>query len=337
MTSVGYAAALEQFGPTELLEYCQLAEDRGFSGVMAADHFQPWVPQQGENAFVWSWMGSLGASTDRMTFGPGVACPSFRYHPAIVAQAAATLGAMHPGRFWLGLGSGEALNEHVVGGEWPEPHIRLKMMQEATGIIQKLLTGERVKHAEGGYFKMERVRLWTVPKEPVPIYIATAGPVTAKWTGRNCDGIITPGAAPSKLKMILEKFSEGARAAGKDPLRMPRLLQLHLSWAKTYEEAAENAVREWPNGGMAFPKQDIKSPEDFEAIAKLVRPEHFKDRMLISPDLEAHREQLQTYLDLGFTEIHVHNVGRNQREFIEAFARDVIPKLTPAPGLPADA
>lgn len=327
MAIIGYAAALEQFHPTELLEYSVLAEQHGFRGVMAADHFQPWVPQQGHNAFVWSWMSSLGERTKEMTFGPGVTCPSFRYHPAVIAQAAATLGAMYPGRFWLGLGSGEALNEHVVGGVWPEPHVRLKMMQEATSIIKKLFSGKLARHDDGVYFTMERVKMWTLPEQPVPILIATAGPITAKWTGEHCDGFITPGAAPEKLKMLLGKFQEGAKAAGKNAADMPKMLQLHLSWADTYEEALQNALTEWPNGGMPFPKQDIRSPEDFAEIAKLVRPENYKNRMLISSDLDEHREYIQRFVDLGFNEIHIHNVGRNQKEFITAFGEKVISQL----------
>ena len=199
MAIIGYAAALEQFHPTELLEYSQLAERHGFKGVMAADHFQPWVPQQGHNAFVWSWIAALGATTKTLTFGPGVTCASFRYHPAVVAQAAATQGAMTPGRFSLGLGTGEALNEHVVGGVWPEARVRLTMMQEAISIIKKLLTGKLAKHDDGKYFKMERVRMWTLPEQPVPILVATAGPIAAKWAGANCDGFITPGAGLEKL------------------------------------------------------------------------------------------------------------------------------------------
>jgi len=327
MAIIGYAAALEQFHPNDLLAYCQLAERHGFKGVMAADHFQPWVPQQGHSAFVWSWMAALGATTCTLTFGPGVTCPSFRYHPAVVAQAAATQAAMTPGRFWLGLGSGEALNERVVGGVWPEPHIRLQMLQEAVGIIKKLFTGKVARHDDGRYFKMERVRLWTLPPTPPPIYIATAGPVTAEWAGREGDGIITPGASLDKLRMLLGKFEEGARKAGKDPARMPKLLQLHMSWAETYEEAMQNALTEWPNGGMPFPKQDIRSPEDFAEIARLVRPENFKNRMLISPDLDEHRAYIQQFVDLGFDEIHVHNVGRNQEQFIKAFGEQVIPRL----------
>jgi coenzyme F420-dependent glucose-6-phosphate dehydrogenase len=328
MTIIGYAAALEQFPPTELLNYSILAEQHGFKGVMAADHFQPWVPQQGNNAFVWSWMAALGQASQALTFGPGVTCPSFRFHPAIVAQAAATQAAMTPGRFWLGLGSGEALNEHVVGGVWPEPHVRLKMMQEAIEIIKKLFSGKIARHDDGKYFTMERVRLWTLPEKPAPIYVATAGPITAKWTGENCDGFITPGASIEKLKGLLDAFEKGARGVGKDPSSMPKLLQIHLSWADSYEQALQNALTEWPNGGMPFPKADIRSPEDFAEIAKLVKPENYKNRMLISPDLDEHRANLQQFVDLGFDEIHVHNVGRNQEQFIKAFGEQVIPQLT---------
>lgn len=328
MTIIGYAAALEQFPPTELLNYSLLAEQHGFKGVMAADHFQPWVPQQGNNSFVWSWMAALGQASKALTFGPGVTCPSFRFHPAIVAQAAATQAALTPGRFWLGLGSGEALNEHVVGGVWPEPHVRLKMMQEAIEIIKKLFSGKIARHDDGKYFTMERVRLWTLPEKPAPIYVATAGPITAKWTGENCDGFITPGASIEKLKGLLDAYEKGARGVGKDPSTMPKLLQIHLSWADTYEEALQNALTEWPNGGMPFPKADIRSPEDFAEIAKLVKPENYKNRMLISPDLDEHRANLQQFIDLGFDEIHVHNVGRNQEQFIKAFGEQVIPQLT---------
>lgn len=326
MPIFGYAAALEQFHPNELLQYCKLAEEHGFRGVMAADHFQPWVPQQGHNAFVWAWMGTLGASTTALTFGPGVTCPSFRYHPAVVAQAAATLATMFPGRFWLGLGSGELLNEHVVGGVWPEPPIRLEMLIEAIEIIQRLFTGKKVRYS-GKHFTMESVRLYTRSDRPPPIFIATAGPQTAEMTGRLCDGIITPGASLEKLRGLLERFAKGAEQAGRDPSGMPKLLQLHLSWAETYEEALQNALTEWPNGGMAFPKQDIRSPDDFAEIAKMVRPEHFKNRMLISANLDEHRAYIQQFVDLGFDEIHVHNVGRNQEQFIKAFGAHVIPAL----------
>ncbi len=323
---IGYAAMLEQFGPAEVLDMCARADAAGFEGVMAADHFQPWIPSQGNAAFVWEVLALAGART-RGDLGPGVTCPSFRMHPAIVAQAAATLASLFPGRAWLGLGSGEALNEHVIGGYWPETPERINRMFEAIEIISKLFSGKDVKH-DGRYYKMETCRLWTLPEKAPPIYVATAGPVTAKRTGQFADGIITVGAPEEKIEGVFAKFAEGAREAGKDPDRMPRILQLHLSWAPTDEEALANAMTEWPNGGMPYPKQDIRSPKDFEAMARFVRPEDFKGRMLITADLEAHRREIQKFLDMGFDQVYLHNVGRNQNEWIDVFAREVLPKLT---------
>jgi coenzyme F420-dependent glucose-6-phosphate dehydrogenase len=325
---VGYAAMLEQFGPLEVTELSVKAEQSGFSGVMAADHYQPWVPAQGNASFVWNVMTAIAERT-KGDVGPGVTCPSFRMHPAIVAQASATLAAMYPGRHWLGLGSGEALNEHILGQYWPETPERINRMFEALEIIKKLF-GSRdkdVKH-EGKFYKLESTRLWTMPDEPPPIYIATAGPVTAKKTGMYADGLITVGAPEEKIGMIFDKCREGAREAGKDPSKFRFIGQLHLSWAATDEEALRNAMVEWPNGGMKFPKQDIKSPLDFEQMAKLVRPEDFQGRMLISADPEKHRQAIQKFIDLGFDQIYLHNVGRNQVEWIELFGREVLPKLT---------
>ncbi|HEY2888707.1 MAG TPA: TIGR03557 family F420-dependent LLM class oxidoreductase [Candidatus Limnocylindrales bacterium] len=322
---IGYAAMLEQFGPQEVTGYSAAAEAAGFDGVMAADHFQPWVPQQGQAAFVWNVLTAIGERT-KGDLGPGVTCPSFRMHPAIVAQASATLAAMYPGRHWLGLGSGEALNEHVLGGYWPETPERIARMFEAIEIIRKLFTGKDVKHS-GQFYKMETTRLWTMPAEAPPIYIATAGPITAKKTGAMANGLITVGAPESKLEMIFEKCREGCREAGNDPTKFQFILQLHLSWAPTDEEALANAMLEWPNGGMKFPKQDIRSPHDLEQMAKLVRPEDFTGRMLISSDPEKHRAEIQKFLDMGFHQVYLHNVGRNQAEWIDVFGRDVLPKL----------
>jgi G6PDH family F420-dependent oxidoreductase len=325
---VGYAAMLEQFGPREVTEFSVKAEQCGFSGVMAADHYQPWVPQQGNAAFVWNVMTAIAERT-KGDVGPGVTCPSFRMHPAIVAQASATLAAMYPSRHWLGLGSGEALNEHIIGEYWPETPERINRMFEALEVINKLFgsRGKDVKH-DGKYFKLESTRLWTMPDEPPPIYIATAGPVTAKKTGMYADGLITVGAPEEKIGMIFDRCREGAREAGKDPSKFRFIGQLHLSWAPTDEEALQNAMTEWPNGGMKFPKQDIKSPNDFAQMAKLVRPEDFEGRMLITSDVEKHRQAIQKFIDLGFDQVYLHNVGRNQVEWIELFGREVLPKLT---------
>lgn len=327
--TIGYAAMLEQFHPTEAVRLTALAEKHGFSGCMAADHFAPWVPAQGQAAFVWNVLTAVGERTTG-DLGPGVVCPSFRWHPALVAQAAATLEAMYPSRSWLGVGAGEALNEHVIAGYWPEAGERSRRMFEAVELINDLFTrsaaGRDTKWS-GEFFTMETTRLWTMPEHAPPILVATAGPINARKTGRLADGIITVGAPLSKIEMLFGKFAEGAREAGKDPDTMPRVLQLHLSWAETDEQAMANAMTEWPNGGMKFPKADIRSPHDFAELAKLVRPEDFEGRMVISSDPDVHRAHIQKFVDLGFDRVYLHNVGRNQDEWLEVFGREVLPKL----------
>ena len=325
MGSIGYAASFEQFHPTDLLTYSQLAEQNGFSVVTASDHFHPWVPSQGHSAFVWSWMGALGATTN-LRFGTGVTPPGYRYHPAVLAQAATTLEAMYPGRFFLGLGAGEALNEHIVGDYWPEAPSRLDRLVESIDIINKLFTGKVVKH-KGEHFRVESAKLYTLPDAPPPIYVATSGPIMAARTGRLTDGIITVGAADEKVKMLMERFEKGAREAGKDPSKMAKILQVKVSYAATDQEAIDSAVKDWPNGGMNFPKADIRTPEDFEAMAKLVRPDNFKNRVLTTANLDLHTEYIQHWIDIGFKEIHIHNVNRSQEAFIEAYGKHVLPNL----------
>jgi coenzyme F420-dependent glucose-6-phosphate dehydrogenase len=324
---IGYAAMLEQFHPTEALELSAYAEAHGFTGVMAADRFQPWVPRQGEASFVWNVLGALGQTT-RGDLGTGMTVPTFRWHPAMVAQASATLAAMYPGRHWLGIGSGEAIDEHVTASYWPETAERINRMFEAVEVINKLFSasqaGRDTKHT-GTYFRMESTRLWTMPPAAPEILVATSGPVTAKRAGRTVDGLIVDGAPIDKIESLFARFDEGARDVGR--ARGVKVLRLHLSWAPTHEEAMVNAITEWPNGGMRFPRSDIRSPFEFEQLARLVKPEDFEGRMLVSEEPDAHRAHIQRYLDLGFDRIYLHNVGRNQREWIDTFARDVLPKL----------
>lgn len=326
---IGYAAMLERFPPAEAVELAALAESHGFTGVMATDHFQPWMPAQGQSSFVWSVLGAVGART-RGDFGPGVTTPGYRMHPAAVAQASATLAAMYPGRHWLGLGSGEALNEHVVGPYWPEAPERINRMFEAVDVIKRLFTGSLsgrdVRHS-GQHFKLESARLWTMPDVAPDILVAASGPVTARRAGRTVDGFITTGAPADKLAALMTRFGEGAREAGRDASSMPKVLQLHLSWAATDEEAMRNALVEWPNGGLRVPRSDIRSPFEFEQLARTVRPDDFEGRLVVSADPDAHRAQIQRCLDLGFNRVYLHNVGRNQAEFLEVFGRDVLPGL----------
>lgn len=327
---IGYTAALEQVPPGAATRLAALAEEHGFDGVMATDRFQPWLPVQGEASFVWSVLAAIGERTTG-SIGPGATVPTFRMHPAVVAQAAATLGSLYPGRVWLGVGSGEAVNDHIVGEYWPEPAERIARMFEAIELIKKLFTasaaGRDVRHS-GPAFRMESTRLWTMPASPPPIYVATSGPVTARRAGRVADGLITVAGPRDRLAAVLGRFADGAREAGRGGENLPRILQLHLSWAETDEQAWEQALTLWPNGAMPFSKSDIRSPFEFEQLARLVRREHFDDRFTVSADPDVHRAAIQRYVDLGFDQIYLHNVGRNQDEWLRVFGRDVLPKVT---------
>lgn len=328
--TIGFAAALEQFAPAEAVRLAALAETHGFSGTVAGDTSQPWTPSQGEAGFVWNVISALGAQTSG-ELGVGALAPTFRWHPAVVAQASATLASLYPDRHWLALGSGEAISEHIVGQYWPEPAERINRLFEAVTIIKKLfasgLSGRDVKH-EGRWYQLESTRLWTMPANPPPLLIATAGPVTAKRAGQVADGLLIDAVPFDKIGMLLQRFAEGAREAGRPRGDARHALRIHLSWAPTDEQAMANALAEWPQAGMRFAKSDIRSPYDLEQIAKLVRPDDFDERMLVSSDPDVHRASIQRYLDLGFSRIHLHNVGRNQDAFLEVFGRDVLPRLT---------
>ena len=323
--TIGYAAMSEQFHPTDMLAWSQLAEEQGFGSVMCSDHFHPWTPEQGQSAFVWTFLGALGQATS-LPFCTGVTPPGYRYHPAVLAQAAATVEAMYPGRFTLGVGAGEAINEHVVGGYWPEAPERVERMFEAIGIIQRLFEGKGVRH-QGKYFRVEGARLYTLPPAPPPIWIATSGPYVSRRTGQSVDGIITVSATDEKVRGLLERCEAGARETGRDPATLRRVLLLHVSWDATDALAMDNCLREWPNGGMPFPKADIRDPETFQALARMVRPEHFQGRVHVSADPQVHAGLLQHFIDMGFDTIFVHNVGRNQADYIRMMGQEVIPRL----------
>ncbi len=328
--AIGFAAALEQLAPREAVRLAALAEQHGFRGTLAGDAAQPFTPSQGEAAFVWNVVSALGAQTTG-ELGVGALAPTFRWHPALVAQASATLASLYPGRHWLALGSGEAISEHVVGGYWPEPAERINRLFEAVTIIKKLFAsgsaGRDVKH-EGHWYQLESSRLWTSPEQAPPLLIATAGPITARRAGQVADGLLIDSVPYDKLGMLLQRFTEGAREAGRRGMAPQHALRLHLSWAPTDAEAMQNALTEWPQAGMRFAKSDIRSPYDLEQIARLVRPDDFDERMLISSDLDVHRANIQRYLDLGIERIHLHNVGRDQDAFLELFGREVLPRLS---------
>lgn len=326
---IGYAVALERFGPRDAVGLAAYAESWGFTGTLATDHFQPWLPQHGESPFVWSVLAAIGERTGT-NFGPGMSVPGYRYHPATLAQAAATLATMYPGRHWFGVGHGEALNEHVVADYWPEAPERIERMFEAIELIKKLFAGS-VVHRDitftGKYYRMESARLWTMPAVAPLLLVATSGPGTAQRAGKVADGIVTIGTSVSRAATVLERFGRGADAVGRDPASTLKVVHLHVSWAETDEVALANAVKYWPIAAMPFAKGDIRSPRVFEQMARHLDPAAFEQRLVISADPDVHRARIQEFIDLGFDRVYLNNVGPNQREWIERFGTDVLPAL----------
>lgn len=326
---VGYVVPVDAVTPREAIDLARMAEQAGFVGTMAADTFQPWLPSLGQAPNVWPLLGALAEHTTG-DFGVGMAVAGGRMHPAAIAQAAATLGSLHPGRHWLSLGGGEALHEHVVGDYWPEAPERIARLFEAVEVVKRLFThslADREVRYDGERFRMESARLWTMPDVAPQVLVATSGPVTARRAGRQADGLLAVAVQREQAAQLLERFREGAREVGKDPDTMPAWLHLNLSWAATEEEASRAVVERYPMAAMRFARGDLRSPHVVEQIARLVRAEDFDGRLPVSADPAVHLAEIRGYLELGYDRVFVHNVGVNQVAFLETFARDVLPAL----------
>ena len=319
MVRFGYHASHEQFAPSELLRLVQRAERAGFDAAMCSDHFHPWSERQGESGFAWSWLGAALQAT-RLTLGT-VTAPGQRYHPAVIAQAVATLAQMHGDRFWIAVGTGEALNECMTGMPWPAKHERNARLREAVDVMRALWRGEETSHH--GHFIVDRARLYSLPERPPRLFAAALGPETARWAGGWADGLITISMPRDKLRGVLDAFREGG-GEGK-PVR----LQVKLSWAPTAAEARDGAFEQWrTNVFDAGVSEDLRTPAQFEAAAKYVRPEDVAAAVRISDSLEQHVEWLQQDLEeAGVDQLLLHNVNRGQAAFIDAFAGEVLPRL----------
>jgi coenzyme F420-dependent glucose-6-phosphate dehydrogenase len=314
----GYHASHEQHAPSELLEYVQLAEQAGFQAAMCSDHFHPWIERQGQSGFTWSWLGAALQATG-LTFGC-VNAPGWRYHPAIIAQAAATLCEMYPRRFWLAVGSGEALNEHITGERWPAKHERNERLLESVAVMRRLWAGETVTHR--GRIVVEEAKLYTRSPEPPPLYGAALSAETAEWAGSWADGLITIGAPAAKLAEVVDAF-RGGGGAGK-----PVKVQASLAWAPSQAEARDGAWAQWRGnvvGGDVL--AILRTCADFEAAARFVTPDDVAACIPVSHDPLEHAERLQGYVDAGATDIYLFNVAPPQREFIEVFAERVLPAI----------
>ncbi len=318
MPTIGYHASHEQFAPGELLDYVRAAEAAGFTAAMCSDHLYPWSGQQGQSGFAWAWLGATLQATE-LPMGVFNA-PGYRYHPAIIAQACATLAAMYPGRFWIAVGSGEALNEYVTGEDWPDKAARNARLKECVDVMRALWAGETVNHR--GHVTVREAKLYTRPAEPPKIIGGALTPATAEWMGGWADGLVTASAPMEQLRQIVEAFRRGGGAD------KPLYLQVKLAYGPSDKAARQAAYEQWRTN--IFPSSvlaTLRSVAEFEATATHVRPEDMDRFVHISADLGRHRAWLAEYLDLGFEQLFLHNVTREQRGFIEAFGAEVLPAL----------
>jgi coenzyme F420-dependent glucose-6-phosphate dehydrogenase len=315
---IGFHASHEQFSPSELLELVVQAERAGFDAAMCSDHLLPWSERQGQSGFAWSWLGAAMAQT-ALSFGT-VTAPGQRYHPVIVAQAAATLAEMFPDRFWLALGSGEAMNETVTGQPWPTKRDRNARLLECVEVMRALFAGETVSHQ--GHVTVQDARLWTLPERPPALIAAAITPETARWAGSWADGLITVDRPGGVVREVVDAFREGG-GDGK-----PMYLQVHLSFAADDEAARAAAHDQWRTN--VFPPAvlgELRSPAGFDAAAEFVTPDDVDGPVRISSDTARHVAWLAADLELGFERVYLHQVGRDQRVFIDAFGEHVLPHL----------
>jgi coenzyme F420-dependent glucose-6-phosphate dehydrogenase len=316
MTLFGYHNSHEQFSPADLLRYTVQAEQAGFNAAFCSDHIAPWSEAQGESGFNWSWLGAAMQATS-LPFGSFNA-PGYRYHPAIIAQAIATLNMMFPERLFVAFGSGEALNEHITGGRWPLKAERNERLKHNAEIIRALLAGETV--SDDRYVTVHDAKIWSLPETMPTLFGGALSEETARHIGSWADGMITVNAEPEKIKALIAAFRE---VAGDDA---PVYIQSHVSWANTDEEARANAFDQWrPNVLAGDLGADLWSVQHFDAAAAYVRPEDLDGSVRISSDPGKHREWIHQDLELGVQGVFLHNVGRNQEAFIEAFGKDVLP------------
>jgi probable non-F420 flavinoid oxidoreductase len=317
MTVFGLHASHEQVHPRELCDAVVRAERAGFGAAMCSDHFSPWSARQGQSGFAWSWLGAAMQATG-LPFGV-VNAPGQRYHPAVIAQAIATVAAMFPGRFWVALGTGEASNEHITGERWPRKEVRNARLRECVDVIRALLAGEEVSH--DGLVTVDRARLWTLPDRPPPLLGAAVSVATARWCAEWADGLITVNAPEEHLRQMIDAY-RGAGGTGR------LALQVHLCWAPDEDTARHIAHEQWRSNVFGPPTcWDLELAEHFDQVSERVTPEDVARVVNVSADLDRHIAWLRSYAELGFDEIYLHHVGRHQDAFITAFGETVLPRL----------
>ena len=317
LAQIGYMLSSEEHSAPDLVTFARMAEDVGFDYAVISDHFHPWTNTQGQSPFVWSVLGAIAAQTERIAIGTAVTCPTMRYHPAIVAQAAATVATMMPGRFMLGVGTGENLNEHVTGALWPPYRQRAAMLEEAVSVIRALWQGDITNH-DGTYFQVHNARIYSLPGELPPIVVAAGGPTAADLAGRIGDGLMN--FAPDAE--VTSRFEE-AGGDGK-----PRYLQVNVCWAETDAEARKTARATVPT--VALPGELgnlLPNPAHYEQAVSLVTEDHIAEKVVCSADPEAHVDAVRKAVDAGYDHIHIDQVGPDQEGFFRFYQQEVLPRL----------
>ena len=328
MLTLGYKASAEQFGPRELLDFGILAEEVGFDSVVISDHFQPWRHTGGHAPFSFSWLGALGERTRRVRMGTSVVTPTLRYHPAIVAHATATLGCLSPGRVFLGVGTGESMNEVPVGVVWPEQKERFARLREASELMKRLWTEERVTY-EGTYYHTHDATVYDRPDPAPGLYIAASGPAAARLAGRLADGFIcTSGKKPELYRdTLIPAVHEGLEKAGRDPSEIEMMIEMKVSF-DTDESRALEDTRFW--GALALTpdeKVGVEDPIEMERLADALAVERTASRFIVSSDPEEQIAGIRPYLELGFTHLVFHHPGPDQARFLRLYAEQVLPRL----------
>ena len=320
MTEFGYALSSEEHRPLDLVAHARAAEDAGFTFALISDHFHPWIDRQGQSPFVWGVLGAIAQATDRLVVGTGVTCPTIRTHPAIIAQAAATAAALMPDRFFLGLGTGENLNEHVVGRGWPSLEVRTEMLEEAVEVIRELWKGDLTNH-RGRHFTVENARLYTLPERLPPIHLAAGGPKAAEQAGKIGDGLIATGPETELVSAYREAGGDG-----------PLFGQVTICWAASEREARRTVREWWPTVAIhGEASQELPLPSHFEALVSSVTEDQVAEVVSCGPDPEPHLAKIRAYLDAGFDRVYIHQVGPDQTGFLDFAQRELLPALERRP------
>ncbi len=318
MVELGYALSSEEHAPNDLVRYARRAEEVGFEFALISDHYHPWTDQQGHSPFIWSVLGGIAQVTQRILVGTGVTCPTFRYHPALVAQMASTVAAMMPGRFFLGLGSGEALNEHIYGDHWPPADVRLEKLEEAVRIIRMLWDGEEISYW-GEYFTVENACIHTMPEGTIPIYIAASGLNAAELVGEIGDGLITTKADAEVVRRFEESGGHGK----------PRIGQVKVCWAEDEKDAMETAFMYWPVALIPGSLHaDLPTPAHFEETVSLMRKEDIGSQIVLGNDVDRYLEKIHQMEEAGMDHIYLHQIGPDQEGFFRFAQKEILPRFS---------